>query len=69
MTEENISAISTPAGKGGVAIIRISGRNPLDIAKKMFTPVGGVCVEDFQPYHMYAGKIDGGYITDFGLCV
>ena len=69
MTEENISAISTPAGKGGVAIIRISGRNPLDIAQKMFTPVGGVRVEDFQPYHMYAGKIDGGDFTDFGLCV
>ena len=69
MTEENISAISTPAGKGGVAIIRISGKSPLEIAKKMFTPVGGVKVEDFQPYHMYAGKIDGGDFTDFGLCV
>lgn len=69
MTEENISAIATPAGKGGVAIIRISGRSPLSIAAKMFTPVGGVKVENFEPYRMYPGRIDGGNFTDFGLCV
>ena len=31
-----ISAISTAAGTGGVAIIRLSGSNSLDIAKKCF---------------------------------
>ncbi len=69
MREENISAIATPAGKGGVAIVRISGKNPLDIAEKMFKPVGKTKVQDFMPYHMYAGTIDGGNFTDFGLCV
>ena len=29
MKEENIAAIATPAGKGGVAIIRVSGKDPL----------------------------------------
>ena len=29
MMEENIAAIATPAGRGGVAIIRVSGKNPL----------------------------------------
>lgn len=69
MMEENIAAIATAAGKGGVAIIRISGKNPLGLAAQMFTPIGKTPVCDFKPYHMYAGNIDGGTFTDFGLCV
>ncbi len=67
--EHNIAAIATPTGKGGVAIVRISGKDPLELAAKMFQPVGGAKVKDFEPYKMYAGKIDGGTFTDFGLCV
>ncbi|MDE7306397.1 MAG: tRNA uridine-5-carboxymethylaminomethyl(34) synthesis GTPase MnmE, partial [Clostridia bacterium] len=51
--QENISAISTAAGTGGVAIIRISGKNPLEIAKKMFTPSGKTSVENFVPNYLY----------------
>lgn len=69
MAEENIAAIATPAGKGGVAIVRISGKTPLSIVEKMFTPTGKIQVSDFEPYRMYPGKIDGGNFTDFGLCV
>ena len=69
MAEENISAIATAPGKGGVAIIRISGKNPLAIAEKMFTPLSKTSVCNFQPYRMYAGNIDAGSFTDFGLCV
>ncbi len=69
MAEENISAIATAQGKGGVAIIRISGKSPLTIAENMFTPVSKTAVKDFQPYRMYAGNIDAGEFQDFGLCV
>lgn len=69
MLERTIAAIATPSGKGGVAIIRISGKNPLEIAEKMFTPVGKTPVANFQPYRMYPGRIDGGNFTDYGLCV
>lgn len=69
MLEENIAAIATAPGKGGVAIIRISGKNPLALAEKMFKPVGKVGVADFQPYRMYPGEIDGGSFSDYGLCV
>ncbi len=69
MTSENIAAIATAAGRGGVAIIRISGSTPLQIAEKMFTPTGKTAVADFIPYRMYAGRIDGGNFSDFGLCV
>lgn len=69
MMEKNISAIATPAGKGGVAIIRISGKDPLALAAKMFKPVGKTQVADFEPYRMYPGQIDGGSFSDYGLCV
>ena len=52
MYSDNISAIATPHGKGGIAIIRISGKNPLEIAGKMFLPRGKTAVRDFQPYRM-----------------
>ena len=66
---EIISAIATPSGVGGVAIIRLSGENSLQIAQKMFTPVGKTAVKDFKPNVMYAGNIDGGDFSDFGMCV
>lgn len=64
-----ISAIATASGVGGVAIIRLSGENSLDIAQKMFTPIGKTAVKDFKPNVMYAGNIDGGCFQDFGMCV
>jgi len=67
--EEIISAIATPQGKGGVAIIRVSGKDVLLLAQKMFIPVGKVQVTDFEPYRMYPGQIDGGSFSDYGLCV
>ena len=66
MMEENVAAIATPAGKGGVAIIRISGKSPLSIAEKMFIPTGKTQVQEFEPY---PGQIDCGSFCDYGLCV
>ena len=42
MFSDNVSAIATPHGKGGISIIRISGKNPLEIAEKMFLSEGSV---------------------------
>lgn len=69
MTEKSISAISTPAGVGGVAIIRVSGSNALKIANKMFAPTGKTEVLKFQPNVMYTGKILCDGFSDFGMCV
>lgn len=69
MLLENVSAISTAIGVGGVAIIRISGDSPLDVAEKMFKPSGKTAVKDFEPYKLYVGEIDCGSFTDFGMCV
>ena len=69
MLYDNVSAISTASGTGGVAIIRISGESPLKIASQMFAPTGAIKVEDFVPNFMYTGKIICDGFTDFGMCV
>ena len=69
MRSENIAAISTALSASGVAVIRISGDSPLNIAEKMFTPVGKTGVVDFEPYKMYVGEIHADGYKDFGLCV
>lgn len=65
---DTIVAVATAAGRGGVAIVRLSG-NPIPIAEKMFKPSGKTSVAEFESYKMYTGKIDCGAFTDFGLCV
>lgn len=59
-----ISAISTPQGRGGIAVIRMSGAGALEIAKKMFSRQG-----EYLPNYMYAGKIDCGAFSDYGYLV
>lgn len=65
--QDCISAISTANGTGGVAIIRISGDNALEIALKMFTPSGKV--KEILPNYMYAGTISGEGFSDYGFMV
>ena len=62
--QESIAAIATASGTGGVAIIRISGENCLEIANKIFTPK-----KNFKPNYMYAGHIEGDGFTDYGFLV
>ncbi len=66
---ETISAISTASGTGGVAIIRISGESSLELLSKMFSPLGKIKVNEFEPYKLYVGEIDCGDFTDFGMAV
>ena len=61
---ELISAIATAQGTGGVAIIRVSGDGALALAKKMFSRKG-----EYEPNRMYAGRIDCGTLSDYGMCV
>lgn len=64
MTTDIISAVATAEGRGGVAIVRLSGHGVLAIAKKMFSRKG-----EFTPNMLYPGEIDGGSFRDFGMCV
>ena len=69
MQSENISAISTALVASGVAVIRISGDSPLDIAQKMFKPCSNIAVKDFEPNKMYVGEIEADGFSDHGMCV
>ncbi|MBR6808516.1 MAG: tRNA uridine-5-carboxymethylaminomethyl(34) synthesis GTPase MnmE [Clostridia bacterium] len=68
-----IAAVSTPRGKGGVAVIRISGDGTLEVVKRMFRGISGKAVTDFPPRHAIYGavvtpdgsEIDRGILTYF----
>ncbi len=69
---KTIAAISTPPGKGGVAVIRISGDEALEIAKKIFRPRGNKILDSIIPRMqiygdiLYSGEqIDDGLLTYF----
>jgi len=54
---DTICAIATPIGEGGVAIIRISGENALNIASKIFTSKNNYDVKNMQTYTMKYGNV------------
>ena len=65
-----IAAISTPPGKGGVAVIRISGDGALSVAESIFVPASKKKLSDYPPREQIYGYIvDGGErIDDVLLC-
>ena len=60
-----IAAISSPPGKGGVAIIRISGEDALKLAAEVFFPASGRSFLEAKPrMQIYGYIIDGGERID-----
>ena len=67
-----ISAISTPPGKGGVAVIRISGEGALLLAERVFSAMSGRAISSYPPRtqiygYVFSGgeRIDDGMLTYF----
>lgn len=54
---DTICAIATPIGEGGVAIIRISGENALEIASRIFISKNDYDIKKMQTYTMKYGNI------------
>lgn len=70
MNFSTIAALSTPHGKGGVAVLRMSGADSLAIAGRIFRPRNGKTIEDFSPRYQIYGDIfafDSEKILDDGL--
>ena len=64
-----IAAVSTPRGKGGVALIRISGEEAAAVAGRCFFPKCKKSVDELEPRRAYFGDIvSGGKVIDDGLC-
>ncbi len=66
---DTIGAISTARGKGGVAVIRISGPSALEIIGRIFALPSGKALEAPEPRKCYYGSIkrDGVEIDDVVL--
>jgi len=54
---DTIIAVATPPGRGGLAVIRLSGRKALSIAMKIFRPSAPRKLRDFPVRRMIFGKI------------
>ncbi|MBQ1260912.1 MAG: tRNA uridine-5-carboxymethylaminomethyl(34) synthesis GTPase MnmE [Clostridia bacterium] len=65
-----IAAVSTPPGKGGVAVIRMSGDGALKIADKVFISAGGKRLSELAPrVQGYGYLMDGGELIDDVMAV
>ena len=63
-----IAAISTPPGKGGVALIRLSGDGAIALADKFFRAASGRKVTDYPlRTQIYGYVIDGERTVDDGM--
>lgn len=68
-TEKTIAAISTPIGVGGISIVRMSGKNAINIADKLFSTKKGIKPSDFNNRELVLGKFNGSVAKDNCLCV
>ena len=68
---DTVAAVSTPFGKGGVAVIRLSGDQAIATVSRVFFPVGGKVLTDYPYRTAVYGVIrdpDSGEVLDDGLC-
>jgi tRNA modification GTPase len=64
MNNSTICAVSTPAGQGGIAVIRISGPEAIVICSKIFVPRKEIkTLEQQKPYTLNRGEIISGTET------
>lgn len=66
---DTIAAVSTPRGKGGVALLRVSGEDALRIADAVFLPKNGNRLSGAEPRRAIYGRIldETGAVIDDGL--
>ena len=63
-----IAAISTPSGKGGVALIRVSGEGSVEICDKVFRPKSKHSIKNIPArVQVYGDIIKNGEIIDDGM--
>lgn len=67
---KTITAISTPHGVGAVSMIRLSGDDAVEIAEKVFRPMGGKALSAYKAresvygvFHDTDGDFDDGLVT------
>ena len=43
---DTIAAVSTPYGKGGIAVLRVSGEDAIRVASRVFEPKSGKTLDE-----------------------
>ena len=72
---DTIAAISTPIGKGGVAMIRISGESAIEIADRVFEPKRSKALCECESREMIYGEIfaptgkSGAAVSEVRACI
>lgn len=72
MENDTIVAPATPLGVGAIGIIRMSGREAISIASRLFRARSGKKVADFSSFRFYLGDLidpERGILLDEALCV
>ena len=57
MFHDTIAAVSTPRGKGGVALLRVSGENAIGVCASVFQPMNGRGLEEAEARRAVYGRI------------
>ncbi|MDR3293586.1 MAG: tRNA modification GTPase [Clostridiales bacterium] len=68
-TDKIITAVSTAVGKGGIAIVRMSGKGCFALVREVFVSVRLSADAVAVPNKMYFGRIDAGGVSDVGYAV
>ncbi len=67
--DDTIAALSSAFGKAGVAVIRISGKDAIEVASRVFFPFDKKAVCEHSPrFAIYGEIVCDGVRTDTGLC-
>lgn len=70
LNEKTIAAIATPAGVGGIATLRVSGSEAIEICDKAFVSVSGKKLAELKGYSAAYGKIyDKKQPVDEAVCL
>lgn len=65
-----IAAVSTAFGKGGIAVIRLSGEDAFGVLSRVFVPAGNKALGDYPPNTLIYGDVyKEGKIIDRGMAV
>lgn len=66
---DTIVALSTPVGRGGIGVIRMSGDDALDIALRLFSSAELKNRDEIMPKYMYFGRVFARGFSDRGYMV
>jgi tRNA modification GTPase len=55
--EDTIAAVATPSGEGGIAVIRVSGKNSLNVVSKIFRRGTEGSVFEMKSHRLYRGQV------------